>query len=130
MNSPTPTTCWTTWPSGSSPNAALRRPGVGVARRPEPTGVQSATPSAGMMIIANQPIDSADPPVPPRSDNYLHYTGDVGGALGVRRPHRVQRIGIETHSSRLKKAPATFTAIGVATSGAARTSNPRRSLCY
>jgi hypothetical protein len=42
-----------------------------------------------MMIIANQPIDvTADPPVPPRSDNYLHYTGDVGGALGVRRPHR------------------------------------------
>ena len=64
------------------------------------------------MIIANQPIDvTADPPVPPRSDNYLHYTGDVGGLLGVRRPHRVQyRIGIETpQSTPGRKAPSTFT---------------------
>ena len=113
MNSPTPTTCWTTWPSGSSPNAAQRRPGVG--------GGQQAGNRPGVRI--GHPVsrhddhcESADrrhgrPPVPPRSDNYLHYTGDVGGLLGVRRPHRVQyRIGIETpQSTPGRKAPSTFT---------------------
>ena len=45
-----------------------------VARRRGTDPVLEAVISSAGMIIADHPVDvTADPPVPPRSDDYLHY---------------------------------------------------------